>query len=152
MAIVRWSPFQELDVMRRQMDRLFDEMLAPSAPEAGQPTAAQWVPAVELRDDGDHLTLRAELPGVDSENLEVQVSREAVHIAGEHRFERKEENKDKGWLRSEFRYGRFQRVIGLPAPVVPDQTQATRRDGILTLTLAKAPEARNQLFKVNLDA
>jgi HSP20 family protein len=76
------------------------------------------------------------------------VTREAVAIAGEHRYEKKAE--DKGLFRTEFRYGKFQRVIPLPVAVQNDQVQAEFKDGILTLTLPKVTEARRQVVKVNL--
>jgi HSP20 family protein len=78
----------------------------------------------------------------------VSVTREAVQIAGEHRFEKREENK--GTVRTELRYGRFQRVIPLPVPVAHDQSKAEYRNGILTLTLPKAEEVKTQVFKPTL--
>lgn len=148
MALVRWvDPFRELEIMRRQMDRLFDEMLRRDD-DTQVSRGVDWVPAVELQDTPDALILKAEIPGVKKEDLDVSVTREAVQIAGEHRFEKREESK--GTVRTELRYGRFQRVIPLPVPVAHDQTKAEYRDGILTLTLPKAPEVKTQVFKPQL--
>ncbi|MCS6782053.1 MAG: Hsp20/alpha crystallin family protein [Gloeomargarita sp. SKYBB_i_bin120] len=148
MALVRWvDPFRELEVMRRQMDRLFDEMLRFDR-DTQASRGVDWIPAVELQDTPDALILKAEIPGVKKEDLDVSVTREAVQIAGEHRFEKREESQ--GAVRTELRYGRFQRVIPLPVPVAHDQTKAEYRDGILTLTLPKAPEVRTQVFKPQL--
>ncbi|MEN9217410.1 MAG: Hsp20/alpha crystallin family protein [Gloeomargarita sp. DG_2_bins_126] len=146
MVLVRWSdPFRELETMRRQMDRLFDEMLRRDEDGGQVRRGVDWIPAVELQDTPDALILKAEIPGVEKENLDVSVTREAVQIAGEHRFEKREE--DKGTVRTELRYGRFQRVIPLPVPVAHDQSKAEYRNGILTLTLPKAEEVKTQVFK-----
>jgi HSP20 family protein len=143
MALIRWQPFQEIETMRRQMDEIFEEMA--SFKREPQMT---WKPAVELQDTEDSVILRAEIPGVEGKDLDIRVTREAVAIAGEHRYEKKAENK--GIFRSEFRYGKFQRVIPLPVAVQNDQVQAQFKDGILTLTLPKVTEARRQVVKVNL--
>lgn len=143
MVLIRWQPFQEIETLRQQMDRMFDEM---AGLKHEQPTF--WQPAVELNDTENSVILRAEIPGVEGKDLDIRVTREAVAIAGEHRYEKKAE--DKGYFRTEFRYGKFQRVIPLPVAVQNDQVQAQFKDGILTLTLPKVTEARRQVVKVNL--
>ncbi len=148
MVLVRWhDPFREVETMRRQMDRLFDEMIRRDD-DAPLNRGVDWIPAVELKDTADALILKAEIPGVEKENLDVSVTRSAVQITGEHRFEKREE--DKGTVRTELRYGRFQRVIPLPVPVAHDRSQAEYRNGILTLTLPKAEEVKTQVFKPTL--
>jgi HSP20 family protein len=107
-----------------------------------------WTPAIELKDNENEIVLRAQLPGMDAKDLDVQVTREAVSIAGEHRQEQKTE--EKGFFRSEFRYGKFQRVIPLPVAVQNDQVKAAYKDGVLTLTLPKVVEVRNPVVKLNL--
>lgn len=143
MAIIRWSPFSEVETLRRQFDRMFDDF-------AGLTTTENtiWKPAVELKDNGDNLLLKAELPGVEAKDLDISVLRDAVVISGEHRYENKTENK--GFFHSEFRYGKFERVVGLPVAVQNDKVTADFTNGILTLTLPKVEEARNRVFKVNL--
>lgn len=81
-------------------------------------------------------------------DLDVRVTREAVAIAGEHRYKKKGE--ERGYFRSEFRYGKFERVIALPVHIQNDQVQAEFKDGVLTLTLPKVTEARNRVVKLNL--
>ena len=144
MALIRWqSPFQEMETLRRQMDQMFDEMVG-----VNREAQISWKPAVELKDTDDSLILRAEIPGVEGKDLDIQVTREAVAIRGEHRYEKKAE--DKGYFRTEFRYGKFQRVVALPVAVQNDQVKAEFKDGILTLTLPKVTEARHKVVKVNL--
>ncbi len=141
--LVRYrQPWREMDVMRHQLDQLFNEMTRSPEPQTN------WRPAIELKDTGDHLVVCAELPGIEAKDLNVEVTREAVSIAGEHRQAQKTE--EKGIFRSEFRYGQFRRVVSLPVEVQNDQVQADYKDGILTLTLPKVVETRNQVVKVNL--
>jgi len=151
MAMVRWQPFQELEQARRQMDRLFDTMLpegAHASPSTGRSGEAIWQPAVELQEADDSFILRAELPGVTADDLEVQASKDTVSIAGENRHHR--QANDRGLYGSEFRYGRFERTLQLPGTILSDQVSAELRDGILTLTLPKAEPDRRKSIKVNV--
>lgn len=145
MALVRWQPFQEMENIRRQMDRMFDELASFNRDF----TTTWWTPAIELEDTDDNLILRAEIPGIEGKDLDIQVSKEAVSIAGETRHESKTE--DRGYFRSEFRYGKFQRTIPLPVPIKNDQVKAEFKNGILTLTLPKVEEAKNRVVKINLE-
>lgn len=142
MLVRYWQPWREIESLRRQMDNVFDELTQTTNSEAS------WTPAVELKDDGDALVLRAQLPGMDAKDLDIQVTKEAVSLAGEHRHEEKTE-KD-GFFRSEFRYGKFQRVIPLPVAVQNDRVEAAYKDGVLSLTLPKVEEVRNKAVKINL--
>ncbi|MBW4448037.1 MAG: Hsp20/alpha crystallin family protein [Spirirestis rafaelensis WJT71-NPBG6] len=144
MALIRWQPFQEMETLRHQMDKMFDEMAGLNREMATK----TWSPAVELEDTNDHIILRAEVPGLEGKDLDIQVAREAVSIAGETRYENKAE--ERGYLRSEFRYGKFQRTIPLPAAIKNDQVQAEFKNGILILTMPKAEEAKNKVVKINL--
>ncbi|MFB2921765.1 MULTISPECIES: Hsp20/alpha crystallin family protein [Aerosakkonema] len=143
MRIVRLQPFQEMETLRRQMDRMFDEL----AQYNGE-TSPGWVPAIELHDEENHLTLRAEIPGVEGKDLDIHVTREAVSLAGERPYEKQAENK--GFYHSEFRYGKFQRTVQLPVPIQNDKAQAEFKNGILTLTLPKAEELQRKVVKVNV--
>lgn len=144
MALIRWQPFQEMETLRHQMDKMFDEIAGLNR----EMTTKTWSPAVELEDTNDNLILRAEVPGLEGKDLDIQVAREAVSIAGETRYENKSE--ERGYLRSEFRYGKFQRTIPLPTAIKNDQVQAEFKNGILILTMPKAEEAKNKVVKINL--
>jgi HSP20 family protein len=144
MRLVRWQPFSEMESIRRQMDRMFDELLEIN-PQAGN---TNWTPAIELKNDENQLILRAEIPGVEPKDLNIEVTRESVSISGEHHWEKRTE--DKGLYHSELRYGKFQRLVQLPVPVENEQVKAEFKNGILTLVLPKAEELRRKVFKVNL--
>jgi HSP20 family protein len=147
MAVIRWQPWQEMETLRRQFDRLFDE-LAPVNPEAAASTAKAWTPAIELKTTDTDVVVRVELPGIEAKDLDIQVAREAIAITGEHRMTAKTEERQ--FIRTEFRYGNFQRIVQLPVAVQNDQVNAEFKDGILTLTLPKQEAERNKVVKVNL--
>jgi len=138
-----WQPFTEIETIRQQLDKAFGGLAA-----TRDNSEATWMPALELVDAGDNFVLKAQLPGIDPKDVDIQVTREAISISGEHRYENTEEKS--GYVRSEFRYGKFHRVLPLPAHIQNDSVQAECKDGILTLTLPKVTEARNKVVKINL--
>ncbi|BBD57250.1 heat shock protein, class I [Nostoc sp. HK-01] len=154
MALIRWEPFRdierlepfrEIETLQRRMNRLFDR-LAPT--DGGETTAFNFVPAAELEETDEAIHLRLEVPGLEAKDMNVEVTPEAVSISGERKSETKTE--EKGISRSEFRYGRFQRIIPLPSLVQNDKVQAEYKDGILRLTLPKSEAEKQKVVKVNL--
>jgi HSP20 family protein len=150
MALIRWQPWQEVETLSRQLDRLFADLtpVSRTASPIASPVSSTWTPAIELKATDTDFVLRAELPGIDAKDLDIQVTREGVSIAGEYRSETKKE--DGKFFRSEFRYGSFRRVVPLPVAIQNDQVKADFTDGILTLTLPKVVSDRPKVFKVNL--
>jgi HSP20 family protein len=142
MIVRYWQPLAEIETMRRQFDRVLNDL---TSTDSAQPA---WTPVIELKDAGEVFTLRVQLPGIAAEDLDIQVSQNAVAIAGENHHAA--EQSDNGTIRSEFRYGKFHRLVRLPAVVQNDHVQADYKDGILNLTLPKVVEARNQVVKINL--
>ncbi|MEG4518580.1 MULTISPECIES: Hsp20/alpha crystallin family protein [unclassified Microcoleus] len=138
-----WQPFTEIETLRQQLDKVFDQRAT-----TRDNSEAAWMPAVEFADAGDNFVLKAQLPGINPKDIDVQVTREAISISGERRYENT--NEKSGYIRSEFRYGKFHRVLPLPAHIQNDSVQAEYKDGILTLTLPKVTEARNKVVKINL--
>ena len=146
MALVRYNPWQEMNSLQRQLNRLFDDAL----------TSDNWdnfgnlskIPAVELTEKDDALHLKLEVPGMEAKDLDIQVMADRVAISGERKSETS--SKENGTTRSEFRYGKFQRVIPLPARIQNTNVTAEYKDGILNLTLPKSEEEKNKVVKVNL--
>jgi HSP20 family protein len=149
MTLIRWQPWQEVDTLRHQLDQLFDELSPVTRGNGFRPNVANWVPAIELKTAETAVILRAELPGIEAKDLDIQVSREAVSISGEYPAETHTE--DYQMIRSEFRRGSFKRVVPLPNAVQNDQVKAEFKDGILTLTLPKVEADLPKLVKVNLE-
>jgi HSP20 family protein len=150
MSLIRWQPWQEVETLSRQLDQLFADFtpVSRAASPVANPVSKTWTPAIELQATDAEFVLRAELPGIDAKDLDIQVTREGVSISGEYRSETK--NEDGKFFRSEFRYGSFRRVVPLPVAIQNDQVKADFTDGILTLTLPKVVNDRPQVVKVNL--
>ena len=146
MALVRWNPWQEIDTMQRQINRLFEQA---SLPTASSTTSLYRVPAAEIKNTEDAIHLKLEVPGMEAKDIDVQVTENAVFISGERKTENKTE--EKGVTRSEFQYGKFQRRIQLPARIQNTNVTAQYKDGILNLTLPKTEQEKNKVVKVNLD-
>lgn len=137
MMLTRYNPWQELNALQRQMDSLFEQKVTAKAPVA------------ELHETDAALILKLELPGVEASDVDIQVSEKAVSVSAERKTETKTE--DNGNVRSEFYYGKFQRVIPLPARIQNTDVKAEYKDGILNLTLPKAEAEKNKVVKVNLE-
>ncbi|MEB3233089.1 MAG: Hsp20/alpha crystallin family protein [Leptolyngbyaceae bacterium] len=145
MALVRWNPTREIDTLQREMNRLFDDVFSSSQRWNG---VSHYVPAAELEESADAYALRLELPGINKDDLDVQVTAEAVTVTGERKMSHQPE--DEGRVRSEFRYGAFQRIIPLPGRIDHQRVAADYNNGILILTLPKADEEKNKVVKVNI--
>lgn len=144
MSLVRWQPFQEIETLQRDMNRLFDRLM----PTNGDRNSMTFAPAAELQETSDAIHLKLEIPGMEAKDIDVQVSAEAVSISGERKEETKTE--EKGMTRTEFRYGKFQRVIPLPARVQNADVKAEYKNGVLQLTLPKSEDEKNKVVKVNI--
>lgn len=144
MALLRWNPWQEVDTMQRQINRLFEQGLVPTAG-----ARSLYIPAAEIKNTEDAIHLKLEVPGMEAKDIDVQVTENAVFISGERKTENKTE--EKGVTRSEFQYGKFQRRIQLPARIQNTNVTAEYKDGILNLTLPKTEQEKNKVVKVNLD-
>ncbi|NEP57527.1 MAG: Hsp20/alpha crystallin family protein [Symploca sp. SIO2G7] len=145
--LVRYNPLRDIAHLQRQFDRLFDDYRVPTSwTDFGN---FSKVPAAELSETEDAIQLKLEVPGMEAKDLKVEVTKDAVAISGE----RKEESQpdDKGVTRSEFHYGKFQRLIPLPAPIQNTNVTAEYKDGVLHLTLPKTEEEKNKVVTVNIE-
>ncbi|WP_287129670.1 Hsp20/alpha crystallin family protein [Candidatus Cyanaurora vandensis] len=139
MAIIRWAPLRET-AMLRQMDRLLVDVFTKPKAETF------FAPAMELREQPNAYILRTALPGVKSEDLDIQVDPTAVSIRASHSYSKYQEQEVAHG--SEFRYGKFSRQLSLPGRVDTDKVQADFQDGILTLTLPKAEPSTTRKIPV----
>ncbi|RMH60126.1 MAG: Hsp20/alpha crystallin family protein [Zetaproteobacteria bacterium] len=140
MTLMRWSPWQELETINRQLARLLDDT------GFGTDTAA-WLPAVDIRETDDELRVLAELPGIEKKDVHVEVREGVLTISGERRYEKdvKEENVH----RSERAYGRFSRSFVLPAQVDADKVEARMRNGVLEVRLPKVESAKPKAITIH---
>ena len=135
------SPFEELHRMRQQLDRLFEDSADPH-----QALSAGVFPLSNLTEDKDNYYVRAELPGVKGEELDIQVTANNLAISGERKIAAEEEAK---YHRREREAGSFSRMIGLPGDINSDKVDAKMENGILTIVVAKAEAAKPKQITVN---
>ena len=140
MTLIHWQPFSEMNSLQRDMNRLFDT-LEPMERESTQ----QFVPLVEISETADTIYLQVEVPGMNANDLDVRVTKEAVAIYGD----RQSSFQQNGIVRSEFCYGKFSRVIPLPTIVNNSAVKGNYQNGIMNLELPKLKQ-ENKPIKVNL--
>ena len=143
--IAHWEPFRGIESLQREINRLFDRLLPSSN---GEIRALTFVPSAEIEETDDAIHLKLEVPGMEAKDLNVEVTEGLVLIKGERKSESKTE--DKGVVRSEFHYGKFERRVPLPTPVQTDKVQAECKNGLLNLTLPKVEPGQKRAVKVNI--
>ena len=145
MAIERWHPLTELMSLRQAMDRLFeDSFVRPSRALATFGESA--TPALDVYQTPTEIVVKAAMPGVKPEDVSIDITGETLTIRGESKVE--EETKKEDYLYQERRYGVFSRSVVLPSGLKSDKAEATVEDGVLTLTIPKAEEAKPKAIKV----
>jgi HSP20 family protein len=142
-----WAGFGRLSSLRDELDRLFEspwtELTRTSQLLSG------WTPALDVHEDKDNFVVRAELPGMKREDIDVSLHDGALSISGERKTEKKYEEAEV--YRTERCFGKFQRTVTLPAPVAADKVKAQYKDGVLTITLPKTEEAKPKQIDVNVN-
>ena len=153
MNIIRYQrlPQRDLSVafdrfanLREEFDRVFDTSFGSFLRPLG--SLNQWNPAVDVYQNKDQYTVHAELPGLKKEEIEISLNGDTLTISGE----RKQETKSEEGFRSERFFGKFQRSVILPVPVNAEKVSATYKDGVLTVVLPKADEAKPKQIPVSL--
>jgi HSP20 family protein len=137
MALVRWDPTRDLDTLQTDVNRVFDAFFG-DRPANG--TARRWVPAIDLVESDDHFVLKVDLPGLEKDDVEIEVKDGLLTVSGERKAEH-EERKD-GYHRIERAYGAFSRSLTLPQGVEADQVQADFDKGVLEVRIPKPAERK----------
>jgi HSP20 family protein len=143
MAIQRWDPWGSIEEMERRMDEAMRYPMISRRPMFWWRLPVEDMtmsPAIEVIDKKDKLMVRAEVPGVKPEDIDISVSDSTLTIKGEKKSE--SEVKEDDYYRREMSYGRFSRSVALPTKVQADKVDASYDDGILEITLSKAHEAK----------
>jgi HSP20 family protein len=133
-TITRWEPFAELADMRSRFDRLFGDL--------ADGRDREWMPAVDMIRDNGNLVVRAEVPGIKPEEIDIKVDAGMLTISGKH--EEATEEKDKEFVRRERRYGAFSRTMALPEGVDPKKIKATTIDGVLEIKVPLPKETASE--------
>jgi HSP20 family protein len=142
--ISRWDPFRDISVLQDRINRIFNE----STGRAENASGRTWSPVVDIIETQNDLVVRAELPGMNREDIDIEVTGESLTIRGERRFD--EAAKDE-YIRVERPYGPFQRSFSIGVPVQSDKVKASYHDGLLEIIIPKAEETRPKKIKVNAE-
>lgn len=150
-----WRPLTDLSRMEREMGRLFEGFFGGPRMGLRWPERLRfwekgfYGPAVEIYEEKDDVVVKAELPGMKKEDLEVMVSDNVLTIKGEKKGE--EEIKEKGFHYSERSFGSFERCIELPREIQNEKAHATFKEGVLELRFPKTEEAKRKEKKIRID-
>jgi HSP20 family protein len=141
----RWEPFRGAATLQEQINRAFGDVLERSGEESNLTT---WAPAVDIYENEHGLTVKADLPDVDSKDLDIRVENNILTIRGERKFEKK--HSEGNYLRVERSYGTFARSFSLANTVNAEAIAADYQNGVLTLSIPKREEAKPKQIKVNV--
>jgi HSP20 family protein len=147
MSIVKWNPFREMVALHEDMDRLFSR-LDGGARENSVSGGQNWMLAMDVVETGDEIKLKASVPGIEPENIQIQVEDNVLTVSGERRFEDKVEQGKYTWL--EQRYGSFSRSVTLPRWADSERIEASYRHGVLELTVPRREESKPRRIELKL--
>ena len=142
MTLVRYRPYRGMVSLQDEINRVFDSLMRPVAPDNDV-----WFPAADLRETETEYIVRAELPGVNREDVKISLINNTLVIRGEKKQETEE--KKGNWHQVERSYGAFERSFVLPAAVSADKVHAMFKDGVLQVEVPKAEEARPREIKID---
>jgi len=149
MALIRWEPVAELNTIQNEMNRLFNTFFDQPAATAGRSgNSRRWLPAMDLVETDDHYVLRADLPGLSDEDVNVQLEDNVLTISGERKSD--QETKQEGFYRLERAFGAFARSLTLPEGIDPDSVQAHFDRGVLEVRVPKPEQKKPRQVQITL--
>jgi HSP20 family protein len=140
MALVRWDPARELDSFQSDMNRLFDSFFGRRGASGGNGYGRRWIPAMDLVETEEDLVLRADLPGLDRDDIEIEVKDNTLTVSGERKSEHEE--KGEGFYRVERAFGGFSRSLDLPRGIDASTVRASFDKGVLEVRIPKPAERK----------
>ena len=146
MALVRWEPAREVDSLQSEVNRVFDAFFG----NGSGTRTRRWVPPMDLVETGDHLILKADLPGLSREDVEIEIKDGMLTVAGERQAEN-EENTE-GFYRVERSFGRFSRSLTLPDGIDAEGVAAAFDNGVLEVRIPKPEQRKPHRVEIGGDA
>ncbi|MBF0153284.1 MAG: Hsp20/alpha crystallin family protein [Magnetococcales bacterium] len=145
MSLMTYDPFRNARMLQNEINRFFERDV-----EGHNSMTAEWALRVDIQEDKDHVTIRADLPGIEQKDIALNVEHGRLTISGERKFD--EGKTPENFHRVERPYGRFSRTFQLPDTTDLDGIQASSRNGVLTVTLPKVEKAKPRAIQVAFDA
>ena len=149
MAIVRWDPFRDVAALQDRINRIFNDSFGRSRDLDDEVSLYDWRPPVDIYETDDGIVLKVELPGVNKDDVSVEVKDNVLTLKGERLLDPK--IKDDHYYRKERSFGRFNRSFSLQEPIKPDLIKAGFKDGILTVEVPRPEEEKPKQITVNID-
>jgi len=149
MAIIRWDPFRNVATLQDRINRLFEDSFPRSRDIDEDISMCEWKPSVDIYETEEGIIIKAELPGVNKEDVSVEVKNNILTLKGE-RFVDKEIDEDK-YYRRERCFGTFHRTFTLQNTVLPDKIKAKFRNGVLEIEVPKPEEEKPRQISVNVE-
>jgi HSP20 family protein len=149
MAIVRWEPFRELSTLQSEMNRLFNSVFDSPTGTGNGGAARRWLPAMDIVETDDDFVLRADLPGIDEDDVKIEFEDGTLTISGERKAEH--QTKNEGYYRVERSYGSFSRSLTLPQGVNPESVSANFDRGVLEVRIPKPEERKPRRIEIGGD-
>jgi HSP20 family protein len=150
MALIRWEPVREINSLQNEMNRLFNTFFDSPAPAHGAPTAQRrWVPAMDLIETPDDFVLRADLPGLDTGDVNIELDDNVLTISGER--EATHESQKEGYYRVERAWGAFSRSLTLPEGVDAEAVAASFDRGVLEVRVPKPEQRKPRKVSISVD-
>lgn len=146
MSLVKWNPLREMEAMHSEMNRLFSRMNSGGGAAFGEGASSSWMLPVDVLETRDALKLRAALPGVNPQDVHIQVEDNVLSITFERRFEDKLDEGGYHWV--EQQYGTFSRAITLPRYADTEKIEARTHNGVLELLIPKKDSAKPRRIEV----
>jgi HSP20 family protein len=147
MALIRWEPVAELNTIQTEMNRLFNTFFDQPAP-GSRGAGRRWIPAMDLIETTDRYVLRADLPGMSDEDVNVQLQDSVLTVSGERKAE--SEQQQEGYYRLERAFGAFSRSLTLPEGVNPDGVKAHFDRGVLEITIPKPEQKKPRQVRISV--
>ena len=147
MNLVRWNPMREMETLQNRINRLFDRGFFPSLSLDDDMSLGNWRPAVDIYENDDTLVVKVELPGVDKNDITVDLKDGVLTLSGKRSHEK--EVKEENYYRKESVHGSFHRSFNVPAEIDPDKIKAEFKDGILKVEIPKPEEKKPKKIAVN---
>ncbi|CAB1060448.1 hypothetical protein D1BOALGB6SA_5214 [Olavius sp. associated proteobacterium Delta 1] len=147
MNLVRWNPWRDMPIVHNRLNRFFDEPFLRIGRMDEEANPGLWNPAVDLYEKDDHFVIKAELPGVDKNNIKVDLKDRVLTLSGERTYDN--EVKEENYYRKERSYGKFQRAFALPTDVDSDKITAEFKDGVLRVEVPKPEEKKTKQVTIH---
>jgi HSP20 family protein len=144
-----WHPFRDMESLQNEMNRLFDISLGRWPSRSNGLMEGAWSPSVDVFESKDNVMVKADIPGLDKEDIDISVHGDTLTIKGEKKEEK--ESKDKGLVKTERFYGSFNRSLTLPSEVDAAKVKASYNNGVLELTLPKKEESKPKQIKIDVE-